>query len=588
MTDRGSRPTERGSPLPSTWIPRDLYKGPTRPEPGVLKLDGNEGNPPPRKLLEDLAVADLSRLRDYPDARPLESEIAERLGVDPARVIVTAGADDALDRVFRAYLRPGRRLILPVPAFEMMYRFAAVVGGEILPVPWTDAFPTDEVITALDESVSLVAMISPNNPTGRTATASDLERVAEAASKVDSGAAFGAMVLLDHAYVEYSEQDLTAVAERLDNVVTVRTFSKAWGLAGCRVGYAVASPEVATVLRNVGNPFPVAGLSLAAVRAQTTTGEAALTEHVERIREGRAQLTERLAQLGIEACPSQGNFVLADFGARSDFVFRGLAALGVRVRRFPHRPEIAEALRITVPDEADDLNKLLEALETCIAPQALLFDLDGVIADVEASYRRCILETAGGFGVEVTNEEVATEVLAGDANNDWVLTQRIMAGRGVEVSLDDVTKAFQEAYLGTSTSPGLRESERMLVPVDVLSRLAERLPLAIVTGRPREEAEWFLNKEELTDLFPTVVCMEDGPLKPDPAPVQLARSRLAVERAWMVGDTPDDIRAAIAAGVLPIGVVAPGPNPTASTAALRESGAATVLGTINYLLELLP
>jgi histidinol-phosphate aminotransferase len=580
--------TGRGSPLPSTWIPRDLYKGPTQPEPGVLKLDGNEGNPPPRKLLEDLAVADLSRLRDYPDARPLESDIAERLGVDPARVIVTAGADDALDRVFRAYLRPGRRLILPVPAFEMMYRFATVVGGEILPVPWTDAFPTDEVITALDDSVSLVAMISPNNPTGRTATASDLERVSEAASKVDSGEAFGAMVLLDHAYVEYSDQDLTAVAERLDNVVTVRTFSKAWGLAGCRVGYAVASPEVATVLRNVGNPFPVSGLSLAAVRAQTTTGEAALTKHVERIREGRAQLTERLARQGIEAFPSQGNFVLADFGARSDFVFRGLAALGVRVRRFPHRPEIAEALRITLPDQAGDLNKLLEAFKTCLAPQALLFDLDGVIADVETSYRRCILETAGGFGVEVTSEEVATEVLAGDANNDWVLTQRIMAGRGVEVSLDDVTKAFQEAYLGTSTSPGLRESERMLVPVDVLSRLAERLPLAIVTGRPREEAEWFLDKAELTDLFPTVVCMEDGPLKPDPAPVQLARSRLAVERAWMVGDTPDDIRAATAAGVLPIGVVAPGPNPTASTAALRESGAATVLGTINDLLELLP
>jgi histidinol-phosphate aminotransferase len=554
----------------------------------VLRLDGNEGNPPPRKLLEDLAVADLSKLRDYPDARPLESEIAERLGVDPACVLVTAGADDALDRVFRAYLTPGRRLILPVPAFEMMYRFAAVVGGGILPVPWTDVFPTDDVITALDDGVSLVAIISPNNPTGRTATADDLERVAEAASKVDCGTAFGAMVLLDHAYVEYSEQDLTAVAGRFDNVVTVRTFSKAWGLAGCRVGYAVASPEVATVLRNVGNPFPVAGLSLAAVRAQTTTGEAALTEHVRRIQEGRAKLTEGLTRRGIEASPSQGNFVLADFGAHSDFVFRGLAALGVRVRRFPHRPEIAEALRITVPDQADDLNKLLEALDTCLAPQGLLFDLDGVIADVEASYRRCILETAGGFGVEVTREEVAAEVLAGDANNDWVLTQRIMAGKGVEVSLDDVTKAYQEAYLGTSTSAGLRESERMLVPVDVLSRLAERLPLAIVTGRPRAEAEWFLDREELTDLFPTVVCMEDGPLKPDPAPVQLARSRLAVERAWMVGDTPDDIRAAARAGVLPIGIVAPGPDRTASAAALRESGAATVLPAVDDLLDLLP
>ena len=580
--------TDRGSPLPSTWIPRDLYKGPAQPEPGVLKLDGNEGNPPPRTLLEDLATADLSKVQSYPDARPLEAEIAEYLGVDPERVIVTAGADDALDRVFRAYLAPGRHVVLPVPAFEMMYRFTAVVGGEILPIPWRDAFPTEEVIAALDDSVSLVVMISPNNPTGRTATAEDLARVAEAASKVDSGAALGALVLLDHAYVEYSDQDLTAVAQRFDNVVTVRTFSKAWGLAGCRVGYAVAPTEVAIVLRNAGSPFPVAGLSLAAVRSQLASGESALTKHVERIQGGRAKITECLSRLGVEVSPSQGNFVLADLGGRSDFVFLGLGALGVRVRRFPHRPEIAEALRITVPDQADDLIRLLEALVTCLAPQALLFDLDGVIADVEASYRRCILETAGGFGVEVTREELATEVLAGDANNDWVLTQRIMAGQGVDVSLEDVTKAYQAAYLGTSTSPGLRDAERLLVPRDVLSSLADRLPLAIVTGRPREEAEWFLDREGLTDLFRVVVCMEDGPVKPDPAPVRAALSRLGVKRAWMLGDTPDDIRAAGSAGTVPIGIVAPGPDPVASAAALRESGAATVLAAVDDLLKLLP
>ena len=580
--------TDRGSPLPSTWIPRDLYQGPAQPAPGVLKLDGNEGNPPPRRLLEDLAAADLSLVRDYPDARPLESEIAERLGVDPARVVVTAGADEALDRMFRAYLAPGRRLVLPVPGFEMMYRFAAVVGGEIQPVLWTDAFPTDEVIAALDGDVSLIVMISPNNPTGCTATASDLTRVAEAASEVDCGTTFGAMVVLDHAYVEYSDQDLTSVAQNFDNVVTVRTFSKAWGLAGCRVGYAVAAPEVATLLRNVGSPFPVAGLSLAAVRVQLKTGEAALGEHVLAVRAGRDRLTETLDRLGVETSPSQGNFVFGDFGARCDFVLNGLNALGVRVRRFPHRPEIAESLRITVPDHAEPLNRLLEALEICLAPQALLFDLDGVIADVEESYRRCVLETAGTFGVEVTREELATLVLAGDANNDWVLTQRILAGRGVEASLDAVTEAYQQVYLGTSTSPGLRESERLLVARDVLSGLADRLPLAIVTGRPREEAEWFLEREGLTDLFQAVVCMEDGPLKPDPAPVRSAASSLGVERAWMIGDTPDDIRAAAGAGAVPIGVVAPGPNPEASAMALREAGAATVIATVDDLMQLLP
>jgi len=85
-----------------------------------------------------------------------------------------------------------------------------------------------------------------------------------------------------------------------------------------------------------------------------------------------------------------------------------------------------------------------------------------------------------------------------------------------------------------------------------------------------------------------VVCMEDGPLKPDPAPVRTAASRLGVERAWMVGDTPDDIRAASGAGVVPIGIAAPGPDPDAGTIALREAGAATILNTIEDLLELLP
>ncbi len=179
-------------------------------------------------------------------------------------------------------------------------------------------------------------------------------------------------------------------------------------------------------------------------------------------------------------------------------------------------------------------------------------------------------------------------VLAGDANNDWVLTQRILAGQGIEASLDTVTTAYQEVYLGTSTSPGLRESERLLVARDLLSRLADRLPLAIVTGRPREEAAWFLDREGLTDLFQTVVCMEDGPIKPDPAPVRTAAARLGVERTWMIGDTPDDIRAAASAGTVPIGIVAPGPDPAASADALSEAGAATILAAIDDLMELLP
>ena len=110
-----------------------------------------------------------------------------------------------------------------------------------------------------------------------------------------------------------------------------------------------------------------------------------------------------------------------------------------------------------------------------------------------------------------------------------------------------------------------------------VEQLATRLPLGIVTGRPRDEAEWFLRRFGIEDLFSTLVCLEDGPLKPDPAPVSLAMRRLEASRAWMIGDTPDDIRAAAGAGALALGVVAPGNDAPSTSTALMHAGAASVL-----------
>jgi phosphoglycolate phosphatase-like HAD superfamily hydrolase len=111
--------------------------------------------------------------------------------------------------------------------------------------------------------------------------------------------------------------------------------------------------------------------------------------------------------------------------------------------------------------------------------------------------------------------------------------------------------------------------------------------VAVVTGRPRSDAERFLADHGLTDTVATVVCMEDAPAKPDPAPVRLALDRLGVRTAWMVGDTVDDLRSARAARVLPIGVPAPGDDPAAAAATLRSAGAARILGSVTDLLEVL-
>jgi len=258
------------------------------------------------------------------------------------------------------------------------------------------------------------------------------------------------------------------------------------------------------------------------------------------------------------------------------------------VRDFPGRAGLETSLRITLPGDPGDFERLTSALDTVLAPQAIVFDLDGVLADVRESQRAAMIATASAYGVSVTMQDIETALRSGDAANDWIVTQRLIGAAGGQADLETVTARFQALYLGTNGSPGLRERERLIVPRALLAGLAKRLPLAVVTGRPRDEARWFLERAEIADLFGAVVCMEDAARKPDPAPVRLALTRLGVRRAWMVGNTPDDVRAAAGAGVVPLGVVAPGDDVAATNAALIDAGAARVLDQLADLEELLP
>ena len=547
-------------------------------KPLALKLDSNEGALPPVALLDALARLDPEALRRYPDVSALEATLAGRVGVSADRVIVTAGADDAIDRVCRAYLRDGRAMLLAEPTFEMFDHFARLAGGTLARVPWgappPGEFPHVAFLARLDENPAVIAIVSPNNPTGATASADDVRRLAQAAP--------AALVLLDHVYAEYADEDLTAAVIDLPNVVVLRTLSKAWGLAGCRVGYAVGSPDVVAALRAAGAPYAVAAPSVAIALRQLAVGEAALRAHVARVREERAALGALLTALGLEPLPSQGNFILVECGMLAPLITAALAALGVVVRTFPGRPGLSSALRITLPGDVVAFARLVAALETVLAPEALLFDMDGVLADVQHSQRAAIAATAQSFGVPVTAAQVSAAIRRGDAANDWIVARRLIEGGGRDASLEDVTARFQSRYVS------LREREVLIPSPSVLERLAARRPLAVVTGRPRAEAQWFLERAGVARLFNTVVALEDAPPKPDPAPVRLALERLGVRRAWMIGDTPDDMHAAAQAGVLPFGVVSPGDEPSLGTAALRDAGSARVLGQLSDLLELLP
>ncbi len=555
------------------------YAPKTPSQPIDLFLDANEGPGLGLDLGAIGAKIGPESTRRYSRPADLERAIAERLGVSPARVVVTCGGDEAIDRTCRAFLGPGSELICPVPTFEMIGRYATLAGGDIVTTVWdSGAYPTEAVLDLVTRRTRMIAVVSPNNPTGAVASADDLVRLSEGASD--------AVILVDLAYTEFADQDLTETALALPNTVVIRTFSKAYGLAGLRVGYAVGSERVARALRASGPPYPVSALSMAAAMEALQSEQANVRRAVARVRLERNRLEALLVDLGASPQSSQANFVLSEF-PDADWAWDALAGLGIGVRRFGAESELHRSLRITCPGDHDSFDRLCRGLRSALRPDALLFDMDGVIADVSMSYRRAIEITAASFGVQVSQSDIARAKAQGDANNDWVLTHRLVTMTGRSASLDEVTSRFESMYQGSADAPGLWTVESLIPDPALFERLSRRTRLGIVTGRPRRDAERFLRHFGLDSRFDVMVCMEDGAPKPDAAPIRYALRRLGVATAWMIGDTPDDIVSARAAGVVPIGIVAPGHGAESQRCGLKRAGAARVIAQLSDLERLL-
>jgi HAD superfamily hydrolase (TIGR01548 family) len=569
------------------------YTVPARTTPVDLILDANEGPAAvSRAVSEDLrslAAADPESLRRYPSESALEATIADRFGLPPECCMVTPGTDAALSRLIGVYTNEQRALVVPAPTFAMIPIYARFSGAPTHKPGWLGAaFPRSETIDAIDESTGLVIIVTPNNPTGAVAAEEDIAAVAEHARSV------GAAVLIDAAYVEFADDDRT---ERLlsafpRNLIVTRTFSKAWGLAGARVGYALGPAELLRPARVAGGPYTVPAPSLAIAAHAFTSQEATMRRAAAGVRTNRELIESTLRDLGASVEPSQSNSAFVRLGdpELASQVHTTLLGLGISVRLFDR--DLADALRITVNDDEANTSRIVHALRTALDPRAILLDIDGVVADVSGSYRRCIIETAAHFGVTLERSDIADAKRRGDANNDWVLTRALIAGRVAPndpPSLEEITARFEAIYNGSGGTLGLHECETLIGDAETLRKIAARLPIAAVTGRPRRDAERFLERHGVLDVFSSLVCMEDADApKPDPSSVSLALKQLGVDRAWMVGDTPDDARAARGAGVCPIGVVAPGEEVRASTVALLGAGAGRVvtgLDTIAHDLE---
>ncbi|MDT0631710.1 TIGR01548 family HAD-type hydrolase [Rubrivirga litoralis] len=223
--------------------------------------------------------------------------------------------------------------------------------------------------------------------------------------------------------------------------------------------------------------------------------------------------------------------------------------------------------------------------------KAVLLDMDGVLVDVRGSFRRAVAETVGRFtGTEPTPEAIQAKKDQGGFNNDWILSHTLVQEAGGAASFDEIKEAFNALYRGRDFD-GLIATEPPLVETATLEALAERYALALVTGRPEEDAEWTLRRFGWDALVPLVVGMgqQAGREKPDPYGLALALDALgaAPPEAVYAGDTVDDQRAAVAAGCRAVGVVPPGLDVGAHGRTLMAAGAEVVLSTPNDLPALL-
>ena len=319
----------------------------------VVKLNTNENPyPPSPRALAALAAIDGDSLRRYPHpfADTFRRSAAEVLGVDPDWILVGNGSDDLLTMLFRAVTDPGRAVAYPAPTYVLYRTLAAIQGAPVMEVPFDEEY-TLPVAALAEAGAALTIVANPNSPSGTTAT---VEQLADLAART------AGVVAVDEAYVAFAERSALDLVRRNGRVIVLRTLSKSHGLAGLRLGFGVAHPDLLSGLAKVKDSYNVDAVA-AVVGAAAVRDVEYTRETVERIRTTRTRLGRALAGRGFRVWPSQANFVLAR-PADGDALrlYRGLRERGVLVRYFAE-PGLADKLRITVGTDQQTA-RLLSAL----------------------------------------------------------------------------------------------------------------------------------------------------------------------------------------------------------------------------------
>jgi len=341
-------------PVRKAILLRRTYEAPAEGRRGKIRLDFNE-NTYGCSAAAKKAVARLSakEIATYPEYAEPTRKIARYFRVSPEEVLLTNGGDDALRVFFDTFVEPGTHILICEPTFPMYRYYAEIAGARVEALQYGPnmEFPLNEVLAALRKKPRLFFLANPNNPTGTTVTATAVRKLLRAARHT--------VVVLDEAYAEFAVETAVPWVRRYAHLFVARTFSKAEGLAGLRLGAVIGQRNSLALVRRAMPPYPV---NIAALAASVAAIEERKTvaRYVRDVRRLRDWLTKELAQRNVRVFPSSANFLLADFGKPGRAFFRKLARHNILVRE--RSKDLGPGFaRITIGTPAE-LRKLLKIL----------------------------------------------------------------------------------------------------------------------------------------------------------------------------------------------------------------------------------
>ena len=342
MSERFSGSARRPRPVPEV---RHLkpYTVPAAGRRDYLRLDFNENTlgPSPR-VVDAIRSIPPEEIALYPDETVARAAVAKRFSIDgDLDLVLTSGVDEGIRLVCECFVRPGERILMLEPGYAMYRFYSTLNGSRVEDVTYEDGlrFPERGLRDGMARGCSLLILGDPNNPTGTPVPAGLVGEIATRHPET--------LVLVDEAYAEFGDGSSLPLLDRHSNLIVARTFSKAYGLAGLRVGVLLGNRETLSWVARMRSPYAVNGPALVALVA-ALEDDAYMSGYVVEVREARRELVKGLESIGVQSYPSAANFLIARFGETAPAVRRALKKRGVLVRDRSDHPLLQGTLRVGV------------------------------------------------------------------------------------------------------------------------------------------------------------------------------------------------------------------------------------------------